>query len=254
MKRIFSEEHKRKLSESHKGQKVSHSEETKRKISESKKGHTFTQEAKDKIRNTLKSKGIGVGNNNARFGVVVTEETRRKMSEAKLGNKREAHTKETKMKISQAHMGMVTYVASEDTKAKMRKSRRAFRELYLEADIARSIKAGIASQIAQGKSKEPTSIEKAVYDYLVLNKIVFEKQKVINGKYVVDAYIPNLNLVIEADGIYWHSKPISLKRDKIKDAYLKEQGFNLIRLPENEIRNGKFQLDLEREFLKGGEK
>lgn len=65
----FSEEHKRKLAEAHKGQNKGKklSEETRKKMSEAKKGHS------------------------------VTEEARRKMSEAKKGKKR---SEETKRKIS----------------------------------------------------------------------------------------------------------------------------------------------------------
>lgn len=47
LKRIFSEEHKRKISESKKGKKLS--EEHKRKISESEKGRIFPEEVKKKI-------------------------------------------------------------------------------------------------------------------------------------------------------------------------------------------------------------
>jgi very-short-patch-repair endonuclease len=89
-------------------------------------------------------------------------------------------------------------------------------------------------------SKEPTSIEKKIYDYLLLKNISFEKQKVVGNKFIVDAYIPSLNLVIEADGDYWHSREDNKIKDKKKNEYLKTKGFNLIRLTETEINNGTF--------------
>ena len=91
------------------------------------------------------------------------------------------------------------------------------------------------------KLKEPTSIEKVVYDYLVSNGIIFEKQKLINGKFIVDAYIPSMNLIIEADGKYWHTLPKTVKKDKAENAYLTKCGFNLLRLTETEINNGSFK-------------
>lgn len=87
----------------------------------------------------------------------------------------------------------------------------------------------------------PTSIEKKVYGELKARGFLFETQKLINGKFLVDAYIPAFNLVIEADGDYWHSLPKSIGRDKAKNAYLKKCGFGLLRLTETEINNGSFK-------------
>lgn len=91
------------------------------------------------------------------------------------------------------------------------------------------------------KSKQPTSIEKAVYDFLILKGIAFERQKPIGNRYVVDVYIPSLNLVIEADGSYWHTRPEVKKRDKIKNIYLNTKGYKLIRLTEEEIKKDSFK-------------
>ena len=104
---------------------------------------------------------------------------------------------------------------------------------------------GIKSVASQGDGRE-SSIEKKVYDYLLLKGILFERQYVVNGKFVIDAYIPSLNLAIEADGSYWHSLPANMKRDKSKNAYLKAINMDLVRLTEEEIKNNKFIQKLER--------
>ena len=88
--------------------------------------------------------------------------------------------------------------------------------------------------------KEPTSIEKKLYNELKNRGLLFETQKLINGKFLVDAYIPSLNLIIEADGDYWHSLDRVIKKDKAENAYLKKCGFNLLRLSETEINNTSF--------------
>ncbi len=90
-------------------------------------------------------------------------------------------------------------------------------------------------------SKKPSSIEKIVYDFLLSKGVIFEKQKLINGKFLVDVYIPEFNLVIEADGKYWHTLDRVMKKDKAENAYLKKCGFNLLRLGEDEINSGKFK-------------
>lgn len=88
--------------------------------------------------------------------------------------------------------------------------------------------------------RSPTSIEKRVYDELKNRGLLFETQKLINGHFMVDAYIPKLNLIIECDGEYWHNLPKTIKRDRAKNAYLKKCGYNLLRLSETEINNGSF--------------
>jgi very-short-patch-repair endonuclease len=93
----------------------------------------------------------------------------------------------------------------------------------------------------QQNHKEFTSIEKKVYEELKVRGFLFETQKLINSKFVVDAYIPNLNLVIEADGDYWHSLERVVKKDKVKNAYLTKCGFDLLRLTETEINSGEFK-------------
>src|SRR3990167_6045896 len=89
--------------------------------------------------------------------------------------------------------------------------------------------------------KSPTSIEKIVYNFLKSKGIIFEKQKFIEGKFIVDVYIPDFNLIIECDGNYWHSLDKVIKRDKAKNAYLSACGYNLLRLSETEINNGSFK-------------
>ena len=94
--------------------------------------------------------------------------------------------------------------------------------------------------------KNPTSIEVKVYQELKRRGLLFETQKLINGKFLVDAYIPKLNLVIEADGDYWHSLERVKKKDRAENAYLKKCGFNLLRLSGTEIKNDEFKDKIER--------
>lgn len=53
-----------------------------------------------------------------------------------------------------------------------------------------------------------------------------ERNRVLSG----DIYIPELNLIIEFDGCYWHRN--SLERDKEKTRLLRQQGINIIRVRE----------------------
>jgi len=106
---------------------------------------------------------------------------------------------------------------------------------------------GALSILSQNNRKTPTSIERKLYKYLEFKKIIFNKQHFINH-FVVDAYIPKLNLIIEADGIYWHNLEKNKKKDKAKTAYLEKCGYELLRLSEDEINNNSFVNKLEYRF------
>lgn len=89
--------------------------------------------------------------------------------------------------------------------------------------------------------KRPTRIEKELYSYLERQKVRFYKQRLIKGKFLVDAYVPKHNLVIEADGDYWHSLEHNAKRDKARNAYLTKCGYKVLRLKEADILSGVFK-------------
>lgn len=84
-----------------------------------------------------------------------------------------------------------------------------------------------------------TSIERAIAALLDSLNVEYEQQKHV-GRYSVDFYVASKNLAIECDGEYWHSerKPGSLEKDARKDAYLKQKGYNVLRLREKQILSG----------------
>jgi len=92
----------------------------------------------------------------------------------------------------------------------------------------------------QQTTKEPTSIEKKLYEELKRRGLLFETQKLLHGKFLVDAYIPSLNLVIEADGDYWHSLPKMKKRDAGANSYLPKHGYKLLRIKESQFKSGEY--------------
>ena len=104
---------------------------------------------------------------------------------------------------------------------------------------------GVIGALKQSRNKQPTSIEKKIYEELKSRGLLFETQKLINGRFLVDAYIPSLNLIIEADGDYWHSLDRVKKKDRAENAYLTKCCYNLLRLSEKEINNETFKEKIE---------
>lgn len=112
---------------------------------------------------------------------------------------------------------------------------------------------GIKGYLAQNRTKNPTSIEKIVYQKLLDLGIIFEKQYVINDKFVVDVYIPDYNLIIEVDGSYWHSLDRIMKKDKAENAYLKKCGYRVVRIPEKQVADCSMSSLIEK-FMAGRER
>lgn len=85
-----------------------------------------------------------------------------------------------------------------------------------------------------------TSIELKIQNFLKqLNIEYFTHQyiKDIEHGYQCDILIPSMNMVIEADGDYWHKYPIGLDIDHIRTKELLEKGFKVLRLWEFEIND-----------------
>ena len=51
----------------------------------------------------------------------------------------------------------------------------------------------------------------------------------------VDVFVPMLNLVLECDGTWWHSLPNVVEVDYIKNRWLSDNGFRLIRIWDEDI-------------------
>jgi very-short-patch-repair endonuclease len=84
-----------------------------------------------------------------------------------------------------------------------------------------------------------TKIEKIIGKALERSGMPFVQHAVI-GSYEAD-FLVDEKLIVECDGLYWHSLPGAKQRDEKKDAFWVENGFCVVRLPEKEILNNKEQ-------------
>lgn len=103
--------------------------------------------------------------------------------------------------------------------------------------------------------KKETKIETKIKNILIDNEIKFKKNFCISfdgKKRMFDFYLKEYNLLIEADGDYWHSNPTTFKElnetqkknklnDDFKNYIAKELGYNLIRFWEMDINKSEFE-------------
>lgn len=94
-----------------------------------------------------------------------------------------------------------------------------------------------------------TKIENVMARELIIRKIPFVKQFIVDSKFVCDFAIPYAKIIIECDGDYWHANPEiynlgkldmrqrkNLQRDKFKDEYLTKNGWIVLRFFESDIK------------------
>lgn len=178
------------------------------------------------------------------LGTKLSEETKRKIS---IANKGKKLSKEHRIKIGKANKGKTR--STESLKRMSDGQKKTYRDGRIVWNKGRKLNGEERKKILVALQKhrllkQPTSIENIVYKELQSKGIYFERQKLINDRFLVDAYIPSLNLIIEVDGNYWHNLDRVKRKDKAENAYLKKCGYNLLRLSEKEISDLSFRKKL----------
>ncbi|USK70205.1 endonuclease domain-containing protein [Peribacillus asahii] len=87
------------------------------------------------------------------------------------------------------------------------------------------------------RSKCESPIERRLYNALVNNGYNVRTQ-VPCGRYRIDLTLPAYHIAIECDGKAYHSTPAQKAHDRRKNAYLRKQGYKVLRFSGSRI-NGK---------------
>ena len=96
-----------------------------------------------------------------------------------------------------------------------------------------SIKGNLAQQNKKGLNKLELAGRKILQDL----GIKFDEQVLMFSKFLVDVLIRNKLIVIQWDGVYWHSKTKRKQLDKSQDAYLNKCKYTVIRITDDQIKN-----------------
>ena len=88
---------------------------------------------------------------------------------------------------------------------------------------------------SQKLRKEMTKEEKHLwYDFLNTLPVKFRRQKAV-GKYIVDFYCYQAQIIIELDGSQHYDNDEQIEKDKERDEYLKSLGFTVLRYSNYDI-------------------
>ncbi len=93
----------------------------------------------------------------------------------------------------------------------------------------------------------PNKLEIIGYKLLKDIGVIFEPQKLIADKFLVDAYLSEYNIIVQFDGDYWHANPTKYQTldhrqakrviiDKSQNAYFTKCGYTILRFWESDIK------------------
>lgn len=167
-----------------------------------------TDEHKRKISESLKET-FSDKTNHPNYGKRVSYETRQRIS---VGARKAL---QAKIKKEGYHWGHKGYKHSEETKKRLS-------DIQIEK---------FQNQFYKGKM---TKLERKGYKKLDDAGVNYIPQKRFEY-YLVDAYVPEHNTIIEFNGVYWHNRPEIRRKDSAKQTYFKNKGYNFIEVWEQDI-------------------
>lgn len=249
-----SAEHNAAISQAHIGKQISDKERAR--LLAINIGRKQSKETREKISRIAKEKGFGKW----MTGRKLPESTLVKLRGRKLGPHRES----TKLKISQKNAGsgngMFGQKHSDVTKEKIRQAAIHMWDTQRPQLIAAANTEQKRNKLRIARQKlvlpkKDTNPEIHAQQLLLESGIKFEKHMVmkINRPYQADLYLPEFNMVIEIDGLYWHNYPYLRPIDIERTNSLLEMGFKVIRFWEHEICKIQNYNDLI-EIIKSGDK
>lgn len=161
-----------------------------------------------------------------------SEEHKAKISEAAYNRpKRGSHSEETKAKMREA------WVTRKNNVEQYNQYLEKVRERMTTPESIEQIRKNVAKRLADPAWEQKqygTKPEVRLGEWLDQHNLTYAHQHTLNtdiGVFVYDFYVPSMNLLIEVDGEYWHSKSLEqINRDKLKMRKAKEAGLACVRI------------------------
>lgn len=144
------------------------------------------------------------------------------------------------------YVGRITRGLREHSAAKANRSYEDVYGVVRAAAYKAKLRAASPARLAKFH-RAATEPEKRVAAILETLRVEYLPQHAM-GFYTVDFFVPSSNLVVQADGDYWHANPATYptpsrtqqkqrRLDHSCDSYLSRRGFTVVRLWESDLRD-----------------
>lgn len=205
----------------------------------------------------LRTHQMSISEYSKKFGVTqfYSDEVRSKISKSHAGKvviRTKPMSAEGRANISAARLGKKYGPSSEAKKEKQRKS---WADNYEARCASIKVSSNKPERVEAARQKQKdiiakngyhlsrgreTCLEVALRKYFETANYIVVKQKAstckINGVYrYFDMFIPALNILLEVDGEYWHSKPDRILIDLAKQQYAFDNNYHFIRLSDKDL-------------------
>lgn len=159
-----------------------------------------------------------------------------------IGHRGVVHTDETKRKISSLKKGKRVNLSDDARQRKSEKQRDAWRrrkqnkkefDEYIKQASERR-RAFLRKNGVTFPNKSQTKLESDFEKFLLENNIQYVHQHKIEGKRF-DFFIPQMNLLVEVDGEYWHRFESSIKNDIEKHLLCDQYNIELLRISSDDF-------------------
>lgn len=161
----------------------------------------------------------------------------RKFSDDKKEAIRLAHvgiprSEEVREKIRQGEKGKIVSEITRRKQSKALKGHHYLRGFKRSEKNKENIARGVAEYLSTHETRlSNTSIEKimecVIKKWIEYGIVTFYLKQHRIGKYIVDFYLPEKNLVIECYGVFWHSGFAKKYRDMKRKEYLEKLGYKV---------------------------
>ncbi|HLD70881.1 MAG TPA: NUMOD3 domain-containing DNA-binding protein [Negativicutes bacterium] len=176
----------------------------------------------------------------------VVNKVRPRMSERWLGSKNPMSKPELREKVKGALMGHAVSVKAREKISKNLMGRfggekNPFFGKHHAPEVREKSRLRAIKQLSSGSLRNrSTSIELKIEAELLKRSIEHKKQFPLIGMTVVDFYLPQYNIVIYADGEFWHKskwaeKQGTFQKDEKQNRVLAEKGYKVFRFSESAI-------------------
>jgi very-short-patch-repair endonuclease len=165
----------------------------------------------------------------------ISEETRAKISEARKKRVGWKHTDEARAKMQ------ATSQRDDVMEARRASSIKRYEDNpELRVQVSNAAKARIAKHGFHLKRGKTTALEQVVIDLLNGLNLRYTREMrssalILNAYRFFDFHVPALNLVIEADGEFWHRQELRVEIDRLKEADVRASGFNFLRVSDKDL-------------------
>lgn len=184
---------------------------------------------REKMSNSNALKGKTAGSLEDRFGVEKAQEIKRKIGE------RSGASRKGKARPQQAETIRKTWETKREEWSQAIKDSYTPERRQRASDVAKALIAERGVHLPWGKSNMLESFVDHYFTELGFQTQLQYLAKCPTANRYFDIFVPDLNMLVECDGEYWHSREDRITVDREKNQWAIDNGFTILRISDSQL-------------------